>query len=352
MSSDPKNPFSPDSRNQIDSPPGSSQSTNPFHNTESLQQPPSAAIRKVNLATSHYNYSMPTSATSPVSPPSAFFPPNTQYPSQPANSVYDPSAAAGYPQTMNQSSFANEPFRQNAEGTSNSGGTLANIQQQNQAFDTTQPKHRPTSAQIYEDISRKQRRISFAINQSEEINLSNPNVNFANGPGFLSNPHKDTPGFQPDSSAPAPADVDSNVMKRHRWGTQRHKKGRPRNELKRNKSMFSTHSKKRASSLSINDADSVAPGFDDASLETDANEVYKVYFNMKLPESMIDPETHLPLTIHPRNKIRTTKYTPLSFLPKNLFYQFQNIANIYFLFIVILGVCIYLSGFNNVALAR
>lgn len=40
---------------------------------------------------------------------------------------------------------------------------------------------------------------------------------------------------------------------------------------------------------------------------------------------------------HRRNKIKTTKYTLLSFLPKNIFEQFHRFANIYFLFIVILN---------------
>jgi len=34
------------------------------------------------------------------------------------------------------------------------------------------------------------------------------------------------------------------------------------------------------------------------------------------------------------NKIRTTKYTILSFLPKNLFEQFHRLANIYFLILI------------------
>ncbi|RCK65027.1 Phospholipid-transporting ATPase DNF1 [Candida viswanathii] len=39
-----------------------------------------------------------------------------------------------------------------------------------------------------------------------------------------------------------------------------------------------------------------------------------------------------------RNKIRTTKYSPLSFLPKNIYNQFRhNIANVYFLILIILG---------------
>ena len=37
------------------------------------------------------------------------------------------------------------------------------------------------------------------------------------------------------------------------------------------------------------------------------------------------------------NQVSTTKYTVLTFLPKNLFEQFHRMANIYFLFIVILN---------------
>ena len=37
------------------------------------------------------------------------------------------------------------------------------------------------------------------------------------------------------------------------------------------------------------------------------------------------------------NMVSTTKYTALTFLPKNLFEQFHRMANIYFLFIVILN---------------
>lgn len=63
----------------------------------------------------------------------------------------------------------------------------------------------------------------------------------------------------------------------------------------------------------------------------------KVYVNTDLPPELLHPDTHKPLISMPRNKIRSTKYTPLSFLPKNLLYQFENIANIYFLILVILG---------------
>lgn len=62
-----------------------------------------------------------------------------------------------------------------------------------------------------------------------------------------------------------------------------------------------------------------------------------IYFNQPLPDTEKDPKTGLIAIEYPRNKIRTTKYTPLNFIPKNLYHQFHNIANIYFLFIVILG---------------
>jgi phospholipid-translocating ATPase len=63
----------------------------------------------------------------------------------------------------------------------------------------------------------------------------------------------------------------------------------------------------------------------------------KVYVNVPLPESERDEDGH-PMANYPRNKVRTAKYTPITFVPKNLWFQFQNIANIYFLFIIILSV--------------
>jgi hypothetical protein len=63
----------------------------------------------------------------------------------------------------------------------------------------------------------------------------------------------------------------------------------------------------------------------------------QLYFNLPLPRELQDDDGH-PIQQFTRNKIRTAKYTPLSFIPKNLFFQFQNIANIFFLFLVILVV--------------
>jgi hypothetical protein len=113
------------------------------------------------------------------------------------------------------------------------------------------------------------------------------------------------------------------VMKRHRWGTQRHKKGRP----KRTMSVF----RKNSSHVAKETQHDHSEGNEDPPGR-------KVFFSVPLPNDMVSPENGLPLTHYPRNKIRTTKYTPLSFVPKNLYYQFQNVANIFFFLIAVLGV--------------
>ncbi|CAG7956935.1 unnamed protein product [Penicillium nalgiovense] len=62
----------------------------------------------------------------------------------------------------------------------------------------------------------------------------------------------------------------------------------------------------------------------------------RIYFSIPIPESERDEDGHLHIT-YPRNKIRTAKYTPLTFVPYNIWLQFHNIANIYFLFVIILN---------------
>ena len=79
-----------------------------------------------------------------------------------------------------------------------------------------------------------------------------------------------------------------------------------------------------------------SPGSSDAGHDDD-DSGRRVYFNLPLPPSERDEDNH-PIHSYARNKIRTAKYTPISFVPKNLWFQFHNIANIYFLFIIILGV--------------
>ena len=78
---------------------------------------------------------------------------------------------------------------------------------------------------------------------------------------------------------------------------------------------------------------------DNASISSEQSGVLPrtVFFNRPLPNELKDAEGH-PLQQYTRNKIRTAKYTPLSFVPKNLWFQFHNVANIFFLFVVILVV--------------
>lgn len=63
-------------------------------------------------------------------------------------------------------------------------------------------------------------------------------------------------------------------------------------------------------------------------------------YRIVVPNHTVPPKT--PKNDHPNgrlvgNKIRTTKYTLLSFVPKNLLEQFHRVANLYFIFIVLLN---------------
>ena len=70
----------------------------------------------------------------------------------------------------------------------------------------------------------------------------------------------------------------------------------------------------------------------------------KIYVNMKVPEEDLEEANYVS------NRVRTAKYTPISFIPKNLFEQFRNVANLYFLFLVILQ-CIPLFGVTEPAVS-
>ncbi|KAI8331238.1 hypothetical protein BC941DRAFT_439399 [Chlamydoabsidia padenii] len=68
---------------------------------------------------------------------------------------------------------------------------------------------------------------------------------------------------------------------------------------------------------------------------TASTERRTIYVNMDLPPEELD-DYGQPTHSFLGNKIRTAKYTWYTFLPKNLFEQFRGIANLYFLFLVIL----------------
>ncbi|CCE27051.1 related to ATPase II [Claviceps purpurea 20.1] len=83
---------------------------------------------------------------------------------------------------------------------------------------------------------------------------------------------------------------------------------------------------------------------DDGESEDEEDASRMLFFNMPLPDELLEDGD--PIHTFPRNKIRTAKYTPLSFIPKNLWFQFHNVANIFFLFLVIL-VCFPIFGGVN-----
>ncbi|KAJ1993758.1 phospholipid transporting ATPase [Dimargaris cristalligena] len=61
----------------------------------------------------------------------------------------------------------------------------------------------------------------------------------------------------------------------------------------------------------------------------------RLFVNLPLPTSDLDDHGN-PLRTYVPNEVITTKYTLLTFLPKNLFEQFRRVANQYFLFLIIL----------------
>lgn len=70
------------------------------------------------------------------------------------------------------------------------------------------------------------------------------------------------------------------------------------------------------------------------------------------PSFTQDKELRKHLKFYKSNKIRTTKYSFLSFLPKNLFEQLHRFANIYFIFIAALNFVPVVGAFQpEIALA-
>ncbi|TPX57373.1 hypothetical protein PhCBS80983_g03846 [Powellomyces hirtus] len=69
---------------------------------------------------------------------------------------------------------------------------------------------------------------------------------------------------------------------------------------------------------------------------SDLNAKRRIYINTPLVPPYIDTQTGEPVFTYPCNKVRTSKYAPLTFLPKNLFEQFRSVANFYFTSLVIL----------------
>lgn len=141
--------------------------------------------------------------------------------------------------------------------------------------------------------------------------------------------------------------LDTAPVKRLRWATQRITGAQGK---KKRQSIFRRLShRNRPDSTSTNGEehtkrDSAATDLgpspdddDDAQSDTQPQPGRRIFFNQPLPPDARDEEGQ-PVAQYVRNKIRTAKYTPISFIPKNIWFQFHNIANVYFLFIIILSV--------------
>lgn len=142
--------------------------------------------------------------------------------------------------------------------------------------------------------------------------------------------------YMEEDQAAEPQEILKKTAKRTRWATQ--KAAGTKGLLKRQSILrrlsHRNNEKKRRSDPEAQGDGALSPIEE---VNTGGGQGRKIYFNIPLPADARDEEGH-PLTVFPRNKIRTAKYTPLSFIPKNLWFQFHNIANIYFLLIIILGV--------------
>lgn len=153
----------------------------------------------------------------------------------------------------------------------------------------------------------------------------------------------------PDSNSPDKRRIDK--TKRARWATRRLtvKSGNlKRLSLIARHTLNTQNEKKRQSAGSATlqtEQNQDGPNNDGAEDDEHASGPRQLYFNLPLPEELLDEEGN-PAQQYTRNKIRTAKYTPLSFLPKNLWFQFQNIANIFFLFLVILVIFPIFGGTN------
>jgi phospholipid-translocating ATPase len=136
-------------------------------------------------------------------------------------------------------------------------------------------------------------------------------------------------------------EVSSNVSKptkRQRWATTR---APGHGGIKKRVSIIDRFHKRsemrEEKRKSNNTSASTNAGSTDGDENPEGGPNRRVYFSIPIPESERDEDGHLRIT-YPRNKIRTAKYTALTFVPYNVWLQFHNIANIYFLFVIILNV--------------
>lgn len=135
-------------------------------------------------------------------------------------------------------------------------------------------------------------------------------------------------------------------MARVRWATVRHPTGRSKSILRRlslrqRAGHTNTDAHPDLSEIGENfgGENHATSGGEDTREEQPSTTAHRtIYVNIPVAKEDLDEEGTIKRT-YPRNKVRTAKYTALSFVPKNLWYQFHNVANLYFLLLVILQVC-------------
>ncbi|KAK2745542.1 hypothetical protein FQN57_003667 [Myotisia sp. PD_48] len=132
---------------------------------------------------------------------------------------------------------------------------------------------------------------------------------------------------EPDVSKPA---------RRMRWATQR--RAGAHAQRKRVSIMDRIHRRTSSKDEKHKSTTSTIPNSTENSStdNLDESNSRRIYFNLQPPPDQFDENGAL-IADYGRNKIRTAKYTPLSFVPKNLWFQFHNIANVYFAITIILG---------------
>ena len=145
--------------------------------------------------------------------------------------------------------------------------------------------------------------------------------------------------FQENTEHSSDAIPRPSTTKRARWATTRVSGAKARQKrsniitrLSRNKA---DEKRKEHDSSEPTENSGSNDGSDDTS--EDADNGRRIFFNQPLPPDMQDEHGN-PRIQYDRNKIRTARYTPLTFVPKNLYWQFHQIANVFFLFLIILGV--------------
>jgi phospholipid-translocating ATPase len=132
-------------------------------------------------------------------------------------------------------------------------------------------------------------------------------------------------------------EVNSNVSKptkRQRWATTR---APGAGGIKKRVSIIDRFHKRSDLRDEKRKSNNTSASTNDGQDASQAGPNRRIYFSIPIPESERDEDGHLRIT-YPRNKIRTSKYTALTFVPYNIWLQFHNIANIYFLFVIILNV--------------